>query len=75
VLSRREAAERVATAEALLEQARALTPTDVILSERAAERWLPLVGELRRRQHDPLAPPQEREALRATLERLSEIGL
>jgi hypothetical protein len=70
-----EGYEALRQAEALLDEASSLTPTEVILDERASERWLPQIADLQRRAEDPWASAAEREALQACLRRLEDLGM
>jgi hypothetical protein len=65
----------LSSAQALLDEVNGLTPTEVLLDERARERWLPQLAALQARARDPDAPAAEREALAAVLRRLEELGM
>ncbi len=62
-------------AQALRDQAEALTPTQVMLDERAQERWLPLLGELEQLQRGPETPRAVQVEVEATLAALSRAGI
>jgi len=70
-----EDAATFSLAEAMLDEVNSLTPTEVLLDERASERWLPQIADLQRRAEDPGTSPAEREALVAVLRRLEDLGM
>lgn len=73
-------AERVddAVLEPIVRQrddAESLTHAEVLLDERARERWLPVMPELRRQAEDPQQPMMVRMELQATLVALERAGI
>lgn len=62
-------------AEALRDQAEALTPAAVALDEQAGLRWRPLRGELAAAIVDPVTPEPVRTDLHATVAALDQLGL
>lgn len=62
-------------AQALQDEAAALTPAGVALDERAFALWLPRIGRLSAALADPGLPPETREELEATLAALARVGL
>jgi hypothetical protein len=62
-------------AEKLLDEANSLTHTEVLLDERANERWLVQLADIRQRAEDPATPAAERETLVALLRRLEDLGM
>ncbi len=59
----------------LRDDAEALTPAEVLLDERARERWIPVMPELRRQAEDPGQPMLVRMELEATLVALERAGI
>lgn len=68
-------AHTMARARALRDEAEALTPTQVLLDERARERWLPLAAELERTLEREAPPEPLRGELQATLAALERTGV
>jgi hypothetical protein len=62
-------------ARSLRDEAEALTPTEVLLDERAREHWLPLAGELERTLARPDTPAPLRREIEATLAALDRVGV
>ncbi|MBZ5713532.1 hypothetical protein [Nannocystis pusilla] len=62
-------------AQALRDEAMALTPAGVAFDERAHTLWLPRIGRLEAAVADPGLSPEIREELSATLEALAKVGL
>lgn len=65
----------LAEAEALHDEAAALTPVGVALDERAQTSWLPRIGRLEAAVDDPRVDPEVREELQAALRALAAVGL
>ncbi len=59
----------------LRDDAESLTHAEVLLDERARERWLPVMPELRRQAEDPEQPVVVRMELEATLAALERAGI
>lgn len=59
----------------LREEAEALTATEVMLDERASERWIPLIPALEARRIDGSTPARVRRELIALLAHLESVGL
>lgn len=64
-----------AEAAALRDEAEALTPTAVVLDERAGLRWRPLLADLTTAAVDPATPASVRSDLHATCAALERLGL
>ena len=62
-------------AQALRDEAVALTPAGVAFDERAHTTWLPRIGRLEVAMADPGLSPEVREELAATLAALAKVGL
>jgi len=62
-------------AQALHDEAEALTPAGVAFDERAHSVWLPRIGRLEAAVADPELSPEIREELAATLAALANVGL
>lgn len=62
-------------AQALRDEAAALTPAGVAFDESAHATWLPRIGHLEAAVADPGLSPEVREELMATLAALSDVGL
>ncbi|WAS92865.1 hypothetical protein [Nannocystis punicea] len=62
-------------AQALHDEAAALTPAGVAFDETAHATWLPQIGRLEAAAADPGLSPEIREELAATLAALSNVGL
>ena len=65
----------LAEAQALRDEAAALTPAGVAFDERAQARWLPRLGRLEAGAGDPRVAPEVREELRAALQALAAVGI
>jgi len=68
-------ATSLAQAQALRDQAEALTPTEVLLEEHARERWLPRLAELEQLGAAPDTAPALRAEVQATLAALRRAGI
>lgn len=65
----------LAEAQALHDEAAALTPAGVAIDERAHAIWLPRLGRLEAAARDPRMTPEVRDALGSTLEALAGVGI
>lgn len=65
----------LARAEALHDEARALTRAEVTLDERASERWMPRVAKIEQALDDPATPGPIRTELQGTIRALECVGL
>ncbi len=65
----------LAEAQALRDEAAALTPAGVALDEQAVAEWLPRVAEIAAAVEDPRVPAEVREELREALEALERVGI
>jgi hypothetical protein len=65
----------LAEAEALRDEAAALTPAGVAIDERAQTIWQPRLGRLEAAAIDPRVAPEVRDELRATLQALADVGI
>jgi hypothetical protein len=68
-------AQLLAAAEALRDEAEALTPAEVALDERAHERWMPRVAKIDAALADPATPAAIRRELEATITALEAVGV
>ncbi|NVB36615.1 hypothetical protein G6O69_02140 [Pseudenhygromyxa sp. WMMC2535] len=67
--------QELAAIQALRDEAEALTPAEVSLDERAAERWAPRVPMIELARDDPHTPEAIRVELDATVAALERVGL